>query len=138
MSRMNHELFMTLKVVGFDKDFIVSPDIVRGWMAPDAHFGDKQHNSFRVALRFSGGPRSHDSCLVQPRGHLHIEEDKITNMTAHFKNLSVAGPSAVQAVRNIWQRWRGQGSAAALSSGAPSLAETHGRVEGTASASSGG
>ena len=138
MKRINYDMCMTLKVVGFDKDFIVSPDIVRGWMAPDAHFGDKHHHPFRAALRFSGGPRSHDGSLVHHSGHLHTEEDHITKVTAQLKKLWVAGPSAVQAVRNIWQRWRGEGSAAASSSGAQSLAETHGRVEGTASASSSG
>ena len=137
VKRMDHDMCMALKVVGHDKDFIISPDITRGWMAPDAHFGDKQHNSFRAALRFSGGPRSHDSSLVQQSGHLHIEEDQITKVTAQLKKLWVAGPKVVRAVRHIWQGWRGQGSAAASSSGAQSLAETHGRVEGTASASSG-
>ena len=43
VQRIQHDLCMTLKVVGCDKDFIIAPDIVRGWMAPDAHFGDKQH-----------------------------------------------------------------------------------------------
>ena len=138
VKRINYDMCMTLKVVGFDKDFIVCPDIVRGWMAPDVYIGDKHHNSFRVALRLSDAPRSHDDSLVQHSGHLHTEEDQITKVTAQLKKLWVAGPSVVQAVRNIWQRWRGQGSAAASSSGAQSLAETHGRVEGTASASSGG
>ena len=56
VKRINYDMCMTLKVVGFDKDFIVSPDIVRGWMAPDAHFGDKHHNSFRDALRSLADP----------------------------------------------------------------------------------
>ena len=87
MKRINHDVCMTLKVVGHNKDFIISPDIVRGWMAPDAHFGDNSHNSFRAALRFSGGPRSHDSSLVQQSGHLHTEEDQITKVTALWKKL---------------------------------------------------
>ena len=61
VKRIDHELWVNLKIVGYNKDFIISPDMVRGWMAPDKHFGDNQHNSFRAALRFSGAPRSHSS-----------------------------------------------------------------------------
>ena len=132
MKRINHELWMNLKIVGYDKDFIISPDIVRGWIALDAHFGDTQHNSFRAALRFSGGPRSHDSSLVTD---LRSAGDQISELTGQLKSSLTLGPSAV--TKNIWQRRPRQGSAAASSSDPQPLAETHGRVEGTASASSG-
>jgi len=114
---------MNFKIVGYNKDFIISPDIVRGWMAPDKNFGDSQHNSFRVALRFSGAPRSHDSSWGTD---LRSAGDQISQVTAQLKSSLTLGPSA------------GQGSAAASSSDPQPLAENQGRVEGTASASSGG
>ena len=56
VKRINHELWMNLKIVGLDKDFIISPDIVRGWMAPDAHFGDTQHNCLGFEFLPCGSP----------------------------------------------------------------------------------
>ena len=122
---------MYLKIVGYEKDFAISPDTVRGWMAPAKNFGDNQHNLFRAALRFSGAPRSHDSSVVQHSGHLNIEDDQRSQLTEQLKKVWAAG-------RNMVQRWREQGSAAASISDSQPLAETHGRAEGTASASSGG
>ena len=124
---------MALKIVGHDKDFIISPDIIRGWVAPDAQFGDTHHNSFRAALRFSGGPRSHDSSLVTD---LRSAGDQISQVTAQLKSSLTLGPSAV--TKNIWQRRPGQGSAAASSSDPQPLAENQGHADGTAVASSGG
>ena len=49
MKRIDHELWMNLNIVGDDKDFIISPDIIRGWMAPDAHFGT--HITTKFVLR---------------------------------------------------------------------------------------
>ena len=119
VKRINHELWMNLNIVGYDKDFIISPAIVRGWMAPDKHFGDNQHNSFRAALRCSGAPRSHGSSWVTDTRNAGYQ---FSQMAAQLKS----------SLRALW------GSAAASSSDPQPLAENQGRAEGTASASSGG
>ena len=119
VKRIHHELWTKLKIVGHDEDSIISPAIVRGWMAPDQNVGDNQHNSCRAALRFSGAPRSHGSSWVTD---LRSAGDQLSRMTAQLKS----------SLRALW------GSAAASSSDPQPLAENQGRVEGTASASSGG
>ena len=56
---------MKLKIVGHDKDWIMSPNLWRGWEAPDASFGDTAHNSLRAVLEQSTGPYAHDSSLAK-------------------------------------------------------------------------
>ena len=114
----------------------MSPHLWRGWMGPDKDFGDRAHNSFRAALQLSRGPRSHDSSLVQHSGGLRSAGEQITQVTAQLNNLFTVSPSAAR--EQIWQRWMGQGGAAASSSDAQPLAENNELVEGTAVASSDG
>ena len=114
----------------------MSPPLWRGWMGPDKDFGDRAHNSFRAALQLSRGPRSHDSSLVQHSGGLRSAGEQITQVTAQLNNLFTVSPSAAR--EQIWQRWMGQGGAAASSSDAQPLAENNELVEGTAVASSDG
>ena len=90
--------------------------MVRVWMSPDKHCGDNQHNSFRAALRFSGAPRSLGSSWVT--------------------DLRSAGGQMTAQLKSFFRALRG--GAAASSSDPQPLAEDQGRVEGTASASSGG
>ena len=85
----------------------MSPPLWRGWMGPDKDFGDRAHNSFRVALQLSRGPRSHDSSLVQHSGGLRSAGEQITQVTAQLNNLFTVSPSAAR--EQIWQRWMGQG-----------------------------
>ena len=56
---------MKLKIVGQKKDFIISPNLSRGWEAPDASFGDNMHNSLRAVLERSTEPYACDSSLAQ-------------------------------------------------------------------------
>ena len=123
MRRMNHQLWMSLKIVGEDKDFIVSPDITRGWSPQDADFGDTQHNSLRAALQFLGEPRSHDSSLVH-HGALPTSEEQIERVAAELKEKLSLDQSAEDPR---------QGNAAASSNDPQPLAEEHWLVEGTSS-----
>ena len=107
----------------------MSPHLWRGWMGPDKDFGDRAHNSFRVALQLSRGPRSHDSSLVQHSGGLRSAGEQITQVTAQLNNLFTVSPSVAR---------MGQGGTAVSSSDAQPLAENNELVEGTAVASSGG
>ena len=77
---------MALKIVGHEKDFIVSPNLWRGWAATDKEFGVCSHNSFRVALQLSRGPRTHDSSLAQPSGALRIAREQITQVADDLMN----------------------------------------------------
>ena len=65
VQRLSGDLSMKLKIVGHDKDFIISPNLWRGWEAPDASFGDTAHNSLRAVLERSTGPYACDSSLAQ-------------------------------------------------------------------------
>ena len=46
VQRLSDDLSVKLKIVGQEKDFIISPNLSRGWEAPDKSFGDNMHNSF--------------------------------------------------------------------------------------------
>ena len=65
VQRLSTALYMKLKIVGHDKDSIMSPNLWRGWEAPDASFGDTAHNSLRAVLEQSTGPYAHDSSLAK-------------------------------------------------------------------------
>ena len=65
VQRLSTALYMKLKIVGHDKDFIMSPNLWRGWEAPDASFGDTAHNSLRAVLERSTGPYACDSSLAK-------------------------------------------------------------------------
>ena len=47
---MSDALTMKPKIVGRDKDYIISPNLFRGWEAPDKSVGDNAHNSLRAVL----------------------------------------------------------------------------------------
>ena len=65
VQRLSTALYMKLKIVGHDKDFIMSPNLWLGWEAPDASFGDTAHKSLRAVLERSTGPYAHDSSLAK-------------------------------------------------------------------------
>ena len=65
VQRLSTALYMKLKIVGHDKDWIMSPNLWRGWEAPDASFGDHMHNSLRAVLERSTEPYACDSSLAQ-------------------------------------------------------------------------
>ena len=61
--RVSGALCVKPKIVGRDKDYIISPNLWRGWEAPDRSFGDNAHNSLRAVLEQSRGPDTYDSSL---------------------------------------------------------------------------
>ena len=61
VQRLGGDLSMELKVVGHDKDFIISPNLLRGWEARDKQFGDNAHNSLRAELDACDSPLAQDS-----------------------------------------------------------------------------
>ena len=88
---------MKLKIVGHDKDFIMSPNLWRGWEAPDASFGDTAHNSLRAVLERSTGPYACDSSLAkgsQPLESLSSQMQKMGNLLRGWMGYGPAGPAA--------------------------------------------
>ena len=65
VERLSGALFMKPKIVGHEKDYIISPNLLRGWEARDKQFGDNAHNSLRAVLERSTGPYACDSSLAQ-------------------------------------------------------------------------
>ena len=84
MKRMNHQTWMALRIVGENKDFIISPDLTRGWSPQDKHMGDTQHDSMRGALQCLGEPRTHDSSLVK-HGALPTSVEQVQHVTDELK-----------------------------------------------------
>ena len=64
----------------------MSPHLWRGWAATDKEFRDCSHNSFRIALQLSRGPRTHDSSLAQHSGALRIAREQITQAADDLMN----------------------------------------------------
>ena len=80
VQRLNNHLWMKLKIVGQSKDFIISPNLWRGWEAPDKDFGDNAHNSLRAVLERSRDPSTYDSSLAQDRVALPGTVDQIVQV----------------------------------------------------------
>ena len=121
VQRLGGDLSMKLKIVGHDKDFIISPNLSRGWEAPDKAFGDNMHNSLRAVLERSTGPYACDSSLAQAS-----------------KALEPAWSQVMKVGQHLMRRLLGDGlvGAAASSSDAPPPAALDHHVEDPAVANS--
>ena len=89
---------MKLKIVGHDRDFIISPNLSRGWEAPDKSFGDNMHNSLRAVLERSTGPYACDSSPAkgsQPLESLSSQmQTMASNLLRGLMGYGPAGPAA--------------------------------------------
>ena len=97
VQRLSGDLSMKLKIVGHDRDFIISPNLSRGWEAPDKSFGDNMHNSLRAVLERSTGPYACDSSLAkgsQPLESLSSQMQKMGNLLRGLMGYGPAGPAA--------------------------------------------
>ena len=98
VQRLSGDLSMKLKIVGHDRDFIISPNLSRGWEAPDKAFGDNMHNSLRAVLERSTGPYACDSSLAkgsQPLESLSSQMQKMAgNLLRGLMGYGPAGPAA--------------------------------------------
>ena len=126
MKRMNHQTWMTLRIVGENKDFIISPDLTRGWSPQDKHIGDKQHDSLRAALQCLGEPRTHEPSLVH-LGALATSVEQVQQVADELKE-KLEKLSLDQGAKDPRQ-----GNAAASSNDPQPLAGQHLLVEGTSS-----
>ena len=104
VQRLGGDLSMKLKIVGHNKDFIISPNLSRGWEAADKIFGDNMHNSLRAVLARSTGPYACDSSLAKASQPLE------------------SSWSQMQKMGNALRGFLGFGQPAASSSDAPPLA----------------
>ena len=126
MGRMNHQAWMSLRIVGEDKDFIISPDITRGWSPQDKHIGDTQHDSLRAALQCLGEPRTHEPSLVH-LGALATSVEQVQQVADELKE-KLEKLSLDQGAKDPRQ-----GNAAASSNDPQPLAGQHLLAEGTSS-----
>ena len=85
---------MKPKIVGRDKDFIISPNLWRGWEAPDASFGDTAHNSLRAVLERSTGPYAHDSSLAKDSKALPPALSQVMQIGNLLSRLLLGGAAA--------------------------------------------
>ena len=122
VKRLNDHLFMTLKIVGRDKDFIISPNISRGWEAADKDVADGSHNSLRAVLEQSRGPDTYDSSLSK-------DSNALPPALSQFHKV------ANSLLTSVWG-WRLVGRAAS-SSDAPPLAASDQHAKDPAVAGSG-
>ena len=126
MGRMNHQAWMSLRIVGEDKDFIISPDITRGWSPQDKHIGDTQHDSLRAAFQCLGELRTHEPSLVH-QGALATSVEQVQHVADELKEV-LEKLSLDQGAKDPRQ-----GNAAASSNDPQPLAGQHLLVEGTSS-----
>jgi len=94
VQRLSTALYMKLKIVGHDKDFIMSPNLWRGWEAPDASFGDTAHNSLRAVLERSTGPYAHDSSLAKDSKALPPALSQVMQIGNLLSRLLLGGAAA--------------------------------------------
>ena len=98
VQRLSGDLSMKLKIVGHDRDFIISPNLSRGWEAPDKSFGDNMHNSLRAVLERSTGPYACDSSLAKGSQPLESLSSQFQKMGLHLlrglMGHGLAGPAA--------------------------------------------
>ena len=98
VQRLSGDLSMKLKIVGHDRDFIISPNLSRGWEAPDKAFGDNMHNSLRAVLERSTGPYACDSSLAQDSKALEPAWSQVMKVGQHLlrglMGYGPAGPAA--------------------------------------------
>ena len=98
VQRLSGDLSMKLKIVGHNKDFIISPNLSRGWEAPDKSFGDNMHNSLRAVLERSTGPYACDSSLAKGSQPLESLSSQFQKMGLHLlrglMGHGLAGPAA--------------------------------------------
>ena len=89
---------MKLKIVGHDRDFIISPNLSRGWEAADKIFGDNMHNSLRAVLERSTEPYACDSSLAKGSQPLESLSSQFQKMGLHLlrglMGHGLAGPAA--------------------------------------------
>ena len=123
VKRLNDHLFMTLKIVGREKDFIISPNISRGWEAADKNLADGGHNSLRAVLEQSRGPDTYDSSLSK-------DSEALEPALAQFQRVA---NSLVTSVLGAW----GLIGRPASSSDAPPLAASDQHAKDPAVAGSG-
>ena len=94
VQRLSGDLSMKLKIVGHDKDFIMSPNLWRGWEAPDKSFGDNAHNSLRAVLERSTGPYAHDSSLAKDSKALPPALSQVMQIGNLLSRLLLGGAAA--------------------------------------------
>ena len=85
---------MELKIVGHDRDFIISPNLSRGWEAADKIFGDNMHNSLRAVLERSTGPYAHDSSLAKDSKALPPALSQVMQIGNLLSRLLLGGAAA--------------------------------------------
>ena len=85
---------MKPKIVGHDKDYIISPNLLRGWEAPDKSFGDNAHNSLRAVLERSTGPYAHDSSLAKDSKALPPALSQVMQIGNLLSRLLLGGAAA--------------------------------------------
>ena len=122
VQRLSGALFMKPKIVGRDKDYIISPNLLRGWEAPDKSFGDNAHNSLRAVLERSTDPYACDSSLAQDSTALEPAWAQVVKVGQHL-------------LRGLMMGYRPAGPAASSSDAPPPAALDH-HVEDPAVASS--
>ena len=94
VQRLSGDLSMKLKIVGHNKDFIISPNLSRGWEAPDKAFGDNMHNSLRAVLERSTGLYAHDSSLAKDSKALPPALSQVMQIGNLLSRLLLGGAAA--------------------------------------------
>ena len=94
VQRLSGDLSMKLKIVGHENDFIISPNLSRGWEAADKIFGDNMHNSLRAVLERSTGPYAHDSSLAKDSKALPPALSQVMQIGNLLSRLLLGGAAA--------------------------------------------